>query len=204
MRNPLANEDAAFRLVLGTIAYLAPIVLASWIATWLGVVVFLAATVVAVVVLRGGRTASPAAPGTVERAAVTDTWRILVVANETLGSPRLEDAVVRIADHVAGDVLVVCPVTSVRSPTGAADEERLREAVASLRAAGIVARGELGVADPVAALEAALREFAADEIVISTHAEGHSDWLEQGVVAAAGARFDGPVTHVVGDPPPEV
>ena len=89
MRNPLANEDAAFRFVLGTIAYLAPIVLASWIATWLGVVVFVVATVVAVVVLRGGRTSSPAAPGTVERAAVTDTWRILVIANETLGSPRL-------------------------------------------------------------------------------------------------------------------
>jgi len=203
MRNPLANEDAAFRLVLGTIAYLTPIVLASRIATWLGVVVFLAATVVAVVVLRGGRTSSPAAPGTVERAAVTDTWRVLVIANETLGSPRLQDAVVRIADRVAEDVLVVCPVTSARSLTGGADEERLREAVAALRAAGIVARGELGDADPVAALEVALREFAADEIVISTHAAGHSAWLDQGVVAAAGARFDGPVTHVIGDPPPE-
>ncbi len=203
MRNPLANEDAAFRLVLGTIAYLAPIVLASWIATWLGIVVFLAATVVAVVVLRGGRASSPAAPGTVERAAVTDTWRILVIANETLGSPRLEDAVVRIAARVAEDVLVVCPVTSARSLTGGADEKRLHDAVAALRAAGIVVRGELGDADPMAAIEAALQEFAADEIVISTRAAGHSAWLEQGVVAAAGARFDGPVTHVISDPLPE-
>ncbi len=203
MRNPLANEDAAFRFVLGTIAYLAPIVLATWIATWLGVAVFLAATVVAVVVLRGGRTSSPDAPGPVERAAVTDTWRVIVIANETLGSPRLEEAVVRISDRVAADVLVVCPVTSARSLTRGADEERLREAVAALRVAGIVARGELGDTDPLVALEAALREFAADEIVISTHAAGHSAWLEQGVVAAAGARFDGPVTHVIGDPLPE-
>jgi len=203
MRNPLANEDAAFRLVLGTIAYLAPIVLASWIATWLGVVVFVAATVVAVVVLHGGRTSSRAARGTVERAAVTDTWRILVIADETLGSPRLQDVVVRIADGVAEDVLVICPVTSARSLSAAADEERLREAVAALRAAGIDARGALGDADPVAALEAALQEFAADEIVISTQAAGHSAWLEQGVVAAARNRFDGPVTHVIGDAPPE-
>ncbi len=203
MRNPLANEDAAFRLVLGTIAFLAPVVLASWIATWLGVAVFVAATVVAVVVLRGGRTPSPAPPATVERAVVTDTWRILVIANETLGCRRLQDAVVRIADRVAEDVLIVCPVTSARSLTEGADEERLREAVAALRSAGIAARGELGDADPVAALDAALREFAADEIVISTHAAGHSAWLDQGVVAAAGAHFGGPVTHVVGDPPPE-
>jgi hypothetical protein len=197
MRNPLANEDAAFRLVLGTIAYLAPIVLASWIATWLGVVVFLAATVAAVVVLRGGRASEPAVPDTVARAAVTDTRRILVIADETLGSPRLQDAIVRIADGVAEDVLVICPVTSARSLSASAGEERLREAVAALRAAGVEARGSLGDADPVAALEAALQEFAADEIVISTHAAGHSDWLEQGVVASAAARFDGPVTHVV-------
>ena len=177
--------------------------LASWIATWLGVVVFLAATVVVVVVLRDGRTPSPAAPITAERAAVTDTWRILVIANETLGSPRLEEAVVRISDGVAEDVLVVCPVTSAPSLTGGTDEQRLREAVAALKAAGIVARGELGDADPVTALEAALREFAADEIVVSTHAAGRSAWLEQGVVAAVGAQFDGPVTHVIGDPPRE-
>jgi len=203
MRNPLANEDAAFRLVLGTIAYLAPIVVASWIATWLGVVVFVAATVVAILVLRGGRAASPAASGTVERAAVTDTWRILVIANETLGSPRLLDVVLRIADGVAEDVLVVCPVAPARSCNGVADEERLRVAVAALRAAGIEARGELGDADPVVAFEVALREFAADEVVISTHAAGRSAWLEQGVVAAVGARFAGPLTHLISDPPPE-
>ena len=201
MRNPLANEDAAFRLVLGTIAYVAPIVLASWIATWLGVAVFLAATVVAVVVLRGGQPSSDVRDA-VERAAVTDTWRVLVIANETLGSPRLQDVVARIAGGVAEDVLVVCPITTARSSNTLVDEERLREGVAALREAGIEARGELGDADPVIALEAALRAFAADEIVISTHAAGRSAWLEQGIVAAAGARFDGPVTHVVGDPPP--
>ena len=43
------------------------------------------------------------------------------------------------------------------------------------------------------------REFPADEIVLSTHPEGRSHWLEQGVVVDARQRFDVPVTHVVVD-----
>ncbi len=38
-----------------------------------------------------------------------------------------------------------------------------------LREAGINARGEVGDADPLQAIEDALRTFGADEIVISTH-----------------------------------
>ena len=55
MRNPLASEETAFHYVLGTVAYFAPIVLAAWIAMWLGVVVFVVMTVAAVLVIRGGR-----------------------------------------------------------------------------------------------------------------------------------------------------
>ena len=61
------------------------------------------------------------------------------------------------------------------------------------------ARGEIGDGDPLQALEDALRSFSADAIIISTHPAGSSNWLEQGVVEAARARFDVPVTHVVGD-----
>jgi hypothetical protein len=42
--NPLRSEDAAFRLVGWTIAYLAPIALASLLSAWLGLAVFLAET----------------------------------------------------------------------------------------------------------------------------------------------------------------
>ena len=49
------------------------------------------------------------------------------------------------------------------------------------------------------ALEDALREFPADEIVVSTHPPGRSHWLELGVVENARMRFDVPVTHVVVD-----
>ena len=43
------------------------------------------------------------------------------------------------------------------------------------------------------------REFPADEVVVSTHPPGRSNWLELGVVAEARLRFDVPVTHVVVD-----
>ena len=114
------------------------------------------------------------------------------------------------ADGVAEDVLVVCPALNSHLRTWFSDEdgareaagERLRSTLEDLTAAGVNVRGEIGDGDPLQALEDALRGFAADAIVISTHAEGHSNWLEHGVVDAARTRFDVPVTHVVGDGAP--
>ena len=48
-------------------------------------------------------------------------------------------------------------------------------------------------------MEDALRLFGADEIIISTHPEGRSHWLEQKVVESARERFAVPITHVVVD-----
>ena len=68
-----------------------------------------------------------------------------------------------------------------------------------MRAFGIEARGEVGDSDPLQAIEDAMRTFGPDEIVISTHPEGRSNWLERGVVTGARERFTVPVTHVVVD-----
>jgi GABA permease len=209
MRNPLRSEETAFRFVLGTIVYLALIVLASWLATWLGVIVFVVLTVVAIALLRGGVKPVPRTLH-VDRAAVEDTRRILVVANETLEGSRLREEIVRMADGVAEDVLVVCPALNSQLRTWFSDEDgardaagsRLRSTLDELAAAGVNVRGEIGDGDPLQALEDALRGFAADAIVISTHPVGRSNWLELGVVENARARFDVPVTHVVGDGSP--
>ena len=72
MQNPLQNEDAAFRLVFWTIAYLAPIVVASWISAWLGVAVFVLASAVVVVLVRR-RSSQSAPPPPQGRANVDDT-----------------------------------------------------------------------------------------------------------------------------------
>ena len=204
MRNPLRDEATAFRLVLGTIGYLALIIVASWIATWLGVVVFAVLTVAVVWLLRGGATTPPPTQH-VERSAVEDTRRILVVANETVGGEELREVLLGKAEGVAEDVLVICPALNSQLRTWLSDEDcaraaaesRLRTSLAQLDASGVTARGEIGDGDPLQALEDALRTFPADEIVISTHPPGRSNWLEHGVVDGARQRFDVPVTHVV-------
>ena len=57
----------------------------------------------------------------------------------------------------------------------------------------------MGDADPLQAIEDALRTFGADVIIISTHPEGRSNWLERGVVSTARERFAVPIEHVVVD-----
>ena len=133
--------------------------------------------------------------------------KILVVANETIGGDELRVLLGRKAEGVTEEVLLVCPALNSKLRTWTSDEdgaraaaqERLDECLARLRDAGITARGEIGDGDPLQALEDALRTFPADEIVVSTHPPGRSNWLEQGVVENARMRFDVPVTHVVVD-----
>jgi hypothetical protein len=197
VRNPLQNEESAFRFVLGTIAYFTPIVIASWIATWLGVLTFVAVTGIGLVrACRSwaGRQAPPPRDDT--RAAVEDTRRILVVGNETLLGDRLREAVLLLTDGVAEDVLIVCPGVEASDDGGEDGAEPLDRAVEEFRAAGVNARGEASCHGPLTALEDALLRFDADEIVISTFEEGRSAWLEGGVVEGVRERFDGPVTHV--------
>ena len=196
MRNPLQDEESAFRFVLGTIAYFAPIVVASWIATWLGVVTFVAVTAFVLVQARRGwtRRPSPPPPGDA-RAAVEDTLRVLVVGTETLLGARLREAVLLLADGVAEDVLIVCP--RVEASPGDGRSELLALAVEAFREAGVNVRGETSPLDAIGALEDALLRFTADEVVISTFEDGRSAWLDEGVVEAVRARFDGPVTHVI-------
>jgi len=79
----------------------------------------------------------------------------------------------------------------------AAAEARLEDSVLALAAAGVEARGQVGDDDPLQAIEDALRTFGADEIILATHPEGRSKWLERGVVERARERFDLPITHVV-------
>ena len=68
----------------------------------------------------------------------------------------------------------------------------------SLRETGIDARGEIGDADPLAAIADALAVFLADEVMVSTHPPGRSHWLERDLVGRARERHV-TVTHVVSE-----
>jgi GABA permease len=207
MRNPLRSEAEAFRFTLivvglGVVVALAGILGGGWVA--LGVFLGLAL---------GGSLGwwirskpEPAAPA-IWAHRPSERRRILVVANETLAGRALVDEVRYRARGYDAEVRVVAP--SLNSPlrTWTSDvdaamreaRERLDASLGALLAAGVDARGEIGDGDPLQAIEDGLRTFDADELIVSTHPPGRSNWLERDVVAKARERFDLPITHVVVD-----
>ena len=207
MRNPLRSEQEAFRWVLLTVAAFALIVIGALINTWVGLAVFIAVTVAALWYMTRGREERPP-PVRPTTPTPEDERRILVIANETLGADALRSCIEKKSAGVKENVLVVSPAlaqsavkhwASDEDPGRAEAQSRLDESLAQLRSAGISARGEIGDSEPLQAIEDALRTFGADEIIISTHPEGKSQWLERGVVSGARARFAVPITHVVAE-----
>jgi GABA permease len=204
--NPFRSEADAFRFVWLTIGYFALILIGSLIDVRVGVAVFIVVTGVALWWLF--RRDAPEAP--IKQAPVASPpgeYRILVVANETVGGPELLSQIrVRSEGHAAR-VLVVCPAlnsplrhwVSDEDEARAAAQARLDESLTAMRAAGVDATGEIGDGDPIQAIEDAVRTFRPDELIVSTHPVGRSNWLERGVVERARERFDLPLTHVVVD-----
>jgi hypothetical protein len=204
VKNPLRDEGAAFQLVLLVLGASALVVVASLIAPWLGVVVFVLLLLGASLAIRGGVRERRAASRIVNSG---PNRRILVLANETVGGRELLDVLQTRSRGMNEEVLVVCPALNSRLRTWTSDEDgaraaaqtRLDASIAALASGGVRASGTIGDGDPLQALEDALRAFPADEIVISTHPPGRSHWLERGVVHEASSRYDVPVTHVVVD-----
>jgi hypothetical protein len=206
MRNPFKSEADAFQLVLLAIGYFGLIVLAAAINRWLGLAVFALLTAVAVAWILRARREPPERTAPIRRSAPGER-RILVIANETVGGETLREEIRRRAEAYEERVRVICPTLLSRVRYFASDEDgaraqaqdRLEHSLSRLREVGVNCEGEVGEADPLQAIEDTLRTFGADEIIISTHPEGRSLWLERGIVEAARARFDVPITHVVVD-----
>jgi hypothetical protein len=206
MINPLRSEAEAFRFLIASIVYFGAIVIAALIDKWLGLAVFIVLTAAVVVWwLRARREERPIQ--TAPRPHAEGERRILVIANETVGGHTLRSMILEKSLDVREEVLVVTPAlnsplrhwVSDEDDARAAAETRLNASLAQLAEAGVQARGEVGDGDPLQAMEDALRTFGADEIIISTHPEGRSNWLERGVVEKARERFAVPITHVVVD-----
>jgi hypothetical protein len=205
--NPLRSEAEAFRFLIASIAYFGAIVIATLVGgEWVGLAVFVVLTAVALVWWWRTRS-DERPPRTGARPHPAGERRILVIANETVGGHVLRSAILAKSLDVREEVLVVTPALNtplrhwVSDDDGAraAAQERLDESLAKLSEAGVEARGEVGDGDPLQAIEDALRTFGADEIIISTHPEGRSNWLERGVVEKSRERFAVPITHVVVD-----
>jgi hypothetical protein len=207
VKNPLRSEAEAFQFLLGAAVYFGLIAIAGVINPWAGLAVFIALSAGVIVWwLRARR--DEVTPKTVPaRRSAADERRILVIANETVGGEALREQLRMRSAGYRAEVLVVTPALNsplrhFTSDVDSAREQarrRLEDSLSRLREAGIDARGEVGDGEPLQAIEDALRTFGADEVIISTHPEGRSNWLEKGVVSGARERFAVPITHVVVD-----
>jgi hypothetical protein len=142
--------------------------------------------------------------GPIEVASAADHHRrLLLVAIEPVDEPEEVESVRAAAQAGADDepeVLVLAPALNTTLSHWASDigrsrldaQRKLVLTVGALAAARVEARGAVGDADPLQAVEDTLREFAADEVIVAAPANGAG---EQGreLVAALRRRLDLPV-----------
>lgn len=208
MHNPLRSEADAFRWVvvigLGAVSVIVltlltrPVIGVIWAAALIGFGVGV-----------GYRSSRGSLPRSV---AVTQggdgKYRLLVVANETVGGEALLAEIRDRCRNRNSEILVVTPaLVGSRASHWASDvdeaielaRQRMELSLIALSEQGLKAKGEIGDSDPNMAIEDALRVFPADEIVISTHPPERSRWLEHGVVERAREQIELPITHVVVD-----
>ena len=183
--------------------------LASVAGMWAWLLVGVAGIVLAVLLLvvYARRNPHPAAgepaPATAGAPAADETYRVLVISDDSCVDPQFAGQIAAHAEGRTVDVLVIAPAIGSRLARWTGDESahadartHLDDTVAALAQAGISARGETGADDPLQAADDGLRKFAAHEIVFVTTPGTDTDWVERGVVEAAEKRYDLPVTHV--------
>jgi hypothetical protein len=124
-----------------------------------------------------------------------DRYMLLVVATDPIEDPGIAGAIAEVAragaratgaDPDEPQILVVAPALSTRVAQWLSDlgtarlgaQRRLAVSLGMLAAAGFDARGQVGDADPVQAVEDALRTFAAQEVVFVTGPD-HDDDVDE-------------------------
>jgi GABA permease len=211
VRNPVRSEADAFHIVFGTAAVLAAsVILGALTVPLVGVALFVGAAAGAL--FWELRTQDPDRRRPLREAALQgdrfargDRRRVLVVANRTLRGEELRSELLRQA-AAGAELRIVAPILCSRAHYIASDiDSELREARARLAEAlewaageGLAASGVVG--DPnvaLGAIEDELRLSGADEVIVSTHPPGQSNWLETGIVERLREELDIPVTHLV-------
>jgi hypothetical protein len=209
MHNPLRSETEVFWMVVVIGIGAAVVIAVTLIAGETPGAILLAVLAVAGIVALWQRARGELPKQAEVVRAPDDVYRILVVANETVGGRALLDEIRNRCKGRHSEILVVVPaLTASHLQHWASDVDaaiadarsRLDASLGAMREAGLDARGQVGDHhEPAAAIEDALREFAADELIISTHPPERSRWLEGGVVERARREIPLPVTHVVVD-----
>ncbi|HWM08335.1 MAG TPA: hypothetical protein VNO82_03300 [Solirubrobacteraceae bacterium] len=124
---------------------------------------------------------------------------VLVVANLTASSQHLLDALKHRADRSPIRITLVMPAHGPGLGGREAVRERLDEAIAGMREAGLEADGAIGDADPMEAVAECFDPARHDEAIVCTLPGRSSKWLQYDFPHRV-ARYTGvPVTHVVAD-----
>jgi nucleotide-binding universal stress UspA family protein len=112
----------------------------------------------------------------------------LIVANQTLPSQALAEAIAERIRTGVTSFYVVVPATPIKhgmtwdeDASRKEAQERLDAFLAHLADQSVKASGEVGDRDPVAAVRDALRGLSVDEVILSTLPPGISRWLGQDV-----------------------
>jgi hypothetical protein len=128
--------------------------------------------------------------------------RVLVVANTSIPEAELRE---RVRTHAGEEaqLLVVAPASKISKLdwlTNAEDDARAEAARRAEEVAEAVpgdVETRVGDSDPVNAIEDALRDFQAEELIVITRPDEKAAWLEEGSGEAVQNRFSLPVTHLV-------
>lgn len=130
---------------------------------------------------------------------------IAIVTDELHGSEPLEQLQIN-ADGDGVEVRVVVPAVEAspfRHTMGDVDEPkqqaeaRLEKVLKALRESGVEVSGEVGDPDPIQAAQDALLKGPADEVLIFEHAEGQTEWYENGLYERAQESLEPPLRLVV-------
>jgi GABA permease len=207
MINPLRSEEDAFRFTMILAILVAPVAFAAIFSSTAALVVAAGIAFGVAFTLLVLRREQKPERASVRRRSGDGTHRILVVANQTLTGRALRDEIEHRAAEKDTAVFVVTPALNTKLKHWTSDDDaarseaqiRLREMLDTLNRAGFDATGDIGDSDPVQAMEDGLRVFGPDEVIVSTHPLGRSNWLERDVVRRARDRFDVPITHVIVD-----
>ena len=79
---------------------------------------------------------------------------------------------------------------------GAVSSRRLQRSLEWARTHGFKARGEIGDANPLTAIEDELRDFGADEVIVVTREQQDAGWQEEKELESLSEELDVPVVQV--------
>jgi len=117
--------------------------------------------------------------------------KLLVVANQTVDSDELYDALRDRAEHGPIAVTLLVPQDAYEGLG-----HRVNAALERLHDAGITAEAMLGDVDPACAVIEVWDPRRWDEVVVSTLPSGASRWLRVGLLQRIARAVDAPVSHV--------